>query len=526
MSETSPIQQADKIKIARNEAFINQAVQAQPHLNTSTVDPQQMVEIVHDADAMHGWKTHPVQSVSTLSQQHYGKGDEFILDFGTHQVGYLSFSVRPVGSPPDAPLHLKLTFGEMPVEVAEPFSNYTGWISSSWLQEETLYIDVLPGVIELPRRYSFRYVKFEIKDTSMKYRVAFDDIQIQAVTSADASHLVPLEHADPLLRDIDQVSIRTLQNCMQEVFEDGPKRDRRLWLGDLRLQALANYETFGNNELVKRCLYLFAGVPDDRGQVAANLFITPSLIPDDTYLFDYSLLFTVSLYDYFEATRDSSTLQELWPTAYRQVELALERLNEQHLPPHTDEWWSFIDWHEQLDKQAPSQAILIYTLKRAIRLAEQVDPDKLPFLNQRLEDVTTATLAQLWDEKQGFFVSGPNRQISWAGQIWMALAEVLDAEQNAALMQRLLSEQPDIGLTTPYMHHYLVEALLITGDRDGAVKHLKSYWGGMLRDGADTFWELYDPHNKAFSPYGSYLINSYCHAWSCTPTYLIRKYKL
>ena len=27
---------------------------------------------------------------------------------------------------------------------------------------------------------------------------------------------------------------------MQDVFEDGPKRDRRLWLGDLRLEALAN----------------------------------------------------------------------------------------------------------------------------------------------------------------------------------------------------------------------------------------------------------------------------------------------
>ncbi|MBE0338254.1 hypothetical protein [Paenibacillus sp. 23TSA30-6] len=46
-----------------------------------------------------------------------------------------------------------------------------------------------------------------------------------------------------------------------------------------------------------------------------------------------------------------------------------------------------------MDKQAPSQAILIYTLKRTTRLAEQVNPDKLPFLNQRLRDVTTATLA-------------------------------------------------------------------------------------------------------------------------------------
>ncbi|MEI2404538.1 hypothetical protein V8V80_16720 [Niallia taxi] len=39
-------------------------------------------------------------------------------------------------------------------------------------------------------------------------------------------------------------------------------------------------------------------------------------------------------------------------------------------------------------------------------------------------------------------------------------------------------------------------------------------------------WELYDPNDKNFSPYGSHLINSYCHTWSCTPTYLIRKYDL
>lgn len=38
------------------------------------------------------------------------------------------------------------------------------------------------------------------------------------------------------------------------------------------------------------------------------------------------------------------------------------------------------------------------------------------------------------------------------------------------------------------------------------------------------FYELFDPQSKNFSPYGSPIINSYCHAWSCTPTYFIRKY--
>ena len=47
---------------------------------------------------------------------------------------------------------------------------------------------------------------------------------------------------------------------------------------------------------------------------------------------------------------------------------------------------------------------------------------------------------------------------------------------------------------------------------------------GMMDMCADTFWELYNPENPAESPYGSSIVNSYCHAWSCTPTYLLRKY--
>jgi len=47
--------------------------------------------------------------------------------------------------------------------------------------------------------------------------------------------------------------------------------------------------------------------------------------------------------------------------------------------------------------------------------------------------------------------------------------------------------------------------------------------GGMIRDGADTFWEVYDPGNAWLCPYNSHHVNSYGHAWSCTPAYFIRK---
>ncbi|MGV7320317.1 hypothetical protein PJH10_29445, partial [Mycobacterium kansasii] len=92
-----------------------------------------------------------------------------------------------------------------------------------------------------------------------------------------------------------------------DVFEDGPKRDRRLWIGDLRLQALANYETFDNTELVKRCLYLFGGLNTKDGWITTNVFTQNEPVPDDTFFFDYSLFFIDALADYVEHTKDYTT---------------------------------------------------------------------------------------------------------------------------------------------------------------------------------------------------------------------------
>jgi len=77
--------------------------------------------------------------------------------------------------------------------------------------------------------------------------------------------------------------------------------------------------------------------------------------------------------------------------------------------------------------------------------------------------------------------------------------------------------------TTPYLYHHVVEGLLGANLRQQALALLKEYWGGMVTGGADTFWEVYDPEHPLSSPYGDIHINSYCHAWSCTPTYFLRK---
>ena len=93
----------------------------------------------------------------------------------------------------------------------------------------------MPARISLPRRYAFRYLELKVMDTSPKYQVLLSDVSCDTVTSGDMSQVEPLnENVPEDLKRIDAIALKTMEDCMQSVFEDGPKRDRRLWIGDLR----------------------------------------------------------------------------------------------------------------------------------------------------------------------------------------------------------------------------------------------------------------------------------------------------
>ncbi len=477
-----------------------------------------------------------------------GKGQNLCLDFGTHIVGYLTLDLTYSGSHPDAPAYLKLKFAETIGELSENSEDYRGWVSSSWIQEEYIHVDVLPAQITLPRRYAFRYLKITMMDTSPKYKLIVRHAECRTESSADWSKVPSASSGDPQLDRIREVSLRTLANCMQEVFEDGPKRDRRLWMGDLRLQALTNYVSFRNNDLVRRCLYLFAGSRFPDGRVSACLFTRPSAEADDTWLSDYSLLFTIALDDYLRETDDEETLRDLYDVAMQQIEIALSHFGPDHLPDETFCDSAFIDWTEGLDKHACSLAVLICAIRSARRIARRKnDWSQGGWLMEQEELLKKAALAAYWDPDRKCFVSGKHAgegsleraedgsleraedgslrggQISVASQVWMTLADVLAPEEARTLMEHALELGSAHSMMTPYMHHYYVMALLRTGLREQALQHIRDYWGSMIDAGADTFWEAWDPADPSASPYGGRVINSYCHAWSCTPAYILEE---
>lgn len=514
------------VQFNHDESLLKKAEQFKPQLKFKTFNAESIVKLTKDSTKLDGVSTEIISSASTLNQKTYGRDGQVILDFGQHHVGRFSIDIEHVGSPMDAPLTLRIKFAELPAELAAKSEDYNGWLSKSWIQEETVHFDTLPLHLELPRRYSFRYVELTVIDTSPKWKVKFDNAQVLAQSSVTFDKNLVKDTGDQELNKIYEVGLKTLGECMQEVFEDGPKRDRRLWIGDLHLQALANYASYDEKNIVKYCLYLFGAMNAKDGRISADVFTGEKLIPDDTFMMDYGLFFISILNDYLNRHKDSEMLKDLFPIAKKQIDYVLNRVDENGALPFDEDYPVFVDWSNEFDKTTSGQAILIYCLKQFIDLAKKADVET-DIYETFLEKLSNYALNNLYDDKTGFFVSGSDKEVNISSQIWMALAGVLNKEENKELITFTVNKLfPVKGIATPYMYHYITEALFVSGLKDEAIHLMKNYWGKMIDLGADTYWEAFDPDNPDYSPYGSPIVNSYCHAWSCTPVYLISKYVL
>ena len=453
------------------------------------------------------------------------KAFEFVLDLGDHYVGKFSFSMDNVDDYISAPVRTTIRFAEDLKELNADFSTYHGNLCSSWLQEEVLNIE-FPGDVHMERRYSCRYIKFTIHEA--RREVKFDNFCFTSSTSADDTKLKPAVIEDPMLQKIDKIACKTLRDCMQTFFEDGPKRDRRMWTGDLRLQALANYYTFDRREVVKRSMYLFAaGDYDALGFLPAYIYETPYFFTGRDHIADYAMFFVCTVCDYFVHTGDRQTLDELLPVCKEQMQAFENVLDERGIVKNQPGWFAFIDWCEGLEKMTSLQGVYLYTLELFIKTLEAIDDTDAKAYEEQLAKIRKASKEHLFDAATGTFVNADDKfDKSVHSQAWMILGGVVDGEEGKKALYAMLGNSEARQPFTPYMQHYVVEAMLKLGLKEEAKAYMTQFWGGMVEEGVDTFHEAYVPGDPDFSPYGDHLVDSLCHAWSCTPTYLIRRFFL
>ncbi|WP_449439007.1 alpha-L-rhamnosidase-related protein [Pedobacter steynii] len=392
----------------QRDGWMAKAETNKPRLTEQIKKPVQLVKLEADDKAFQGWKATPAGAVDQLYEHSFKTQSGTVVDFGEHLTGYYTFTIKESANVLDGPLRFKLTFGEVPAELATPFDPYTGGLSRAWLQDETVTVMELPATITIPRRVAFRYLKIDLLASSGNFDFKITDMSFKAVTAVTNVPAQLTENTDPVIKKIDAVGQATLKECMQTVYEDGPKRDRRLWIGDLYLESIANNYSFKDHDLTKRCLYLIAGLSREDGYLNANVFESPK--PHGQagapFLFEYSLLFNAALKEYFIATQDSEFVLDLWPVAKRQMDNISKHLDKDGLfnadAAQKDGWWIFVDWRDGLDKQASLQGIMIYTMKETLTLAKLLGKDKeVSQLNGQIDKMTRTAKSKLYDKQTG-----------------------------------------------------------------------------------------------------------------------------
>ena len=463
--------------------------------------------------------------VPSIEMQTLGIGDSFVIDLGNHYVGYFSFVMGWVKVYIDAPVRLRVRFAETRRDLEYDYTPYMTRSIGAWLQEDVIHID-FPGEYKMPRRYAARYIRITVECTTRP--LTLSNFKFTAQTSADVSATPESTSRDPRLADIERVSLHTLQNCMHRVFEDGPRRDRRLWIGDLRLEALTNYYTFKNLSLVRRCLYLFAAADKNiSGFIPAYVYENPVYVSGYWFLQDYSLLFAVTLCDYYEHTGDQKVFYDIYPVAKSQLDAMHAHLGDDGIVTVAPKGDVFIDWCDGLGKITSLHGVYLYALaSMADTLKKLGHPDEKLY-RERYESAKKAALEKLYNREINAFVcERDGGRPSVHSTVWMILGGVIEGEKAIEALEKARNSPESFKPFTPYMNHYLTEALLKLGQTEEAFSHIRSYWGSMLDLGADTFFEMHVPGDPEYAPEcGGREFNSMCHAWSCTPAYFIRKYK-
>ena len=482
--------------------------------------PQYIVRTVADATAYQGVRVENVGSAGELKNMQFPSRSSVILDFGEHHVGYFEFTMRTATGYCDSPVSLRLMMAELPYELEYTSDKFTGKLSQGWIQEEYIKIDVLPGTIRLPRRYACRYLRIDIIATPNQ--LIFDQIRFDTVAARNSLPQAP-DGVSATDRDLFTAACRTLRDCMQTCFEDGPKRDRRLWLGDLYLQAKSNAVTYRDCLLVERSICLLAANTNDAGMIAVCAFEHPGMRTNCFYP-DYMMLMPALLLDHLTEYDRREFVAGFYPLALQQLRVFRGMIaGENCTLTRYPQYRYFIDHCPQLEVETAEICVYIFALRKAAELARKLGFDSdIAVLEAEADKWEKNIRKYAFDHERGLLVSGPGHQVSQASQIWGVLSGVLSIDEGRAALTKVKKLPEAVRSSNPYLLTYLLEVYDICGMSEDLDELLHNYWGGMLKLGADTFWEMFDPDDLYQELYGDAYLLSACHAWSCAPSLYIR----
>lgn len=324
---------------------------------------------------------------------------------------------------------------------------------------------------------------------------------------------------ETLINQIWDMSTRTFKLCTDLFYIDGVKRDRWIWGGDAYQDAFINQYTFFNEDVDKRTIIALRGHDEIKQHI--NTIV------------DYSLLWVISIYNHYETTGDQAFIRMIMPRMESMMDYLLAQTNKLGFIYGRKGDWIFVDWSE-MDKDgtiAAEQMFLLQALKAMMTAKEVIGEDPAKY-----QDCFTTLKANVvkyfWNDQKGAFIdsyeSGKNH-VTRHANILAVLFDLVDADKQQQILKNVLLNDQITQLTTPYFKFFEQDALCRLGQLPQVLATIKDYWGAMVKKGATTVWEEYDPQVQGkdqYAMYGDPFGKSLCHAWGASPIYLLGRYFL
>lgn len=336
-----------------------------------------------------------------------------------------------------------------------------------------------------------------------------------------------LETDNAEINDIHRICVQTQRVCMMDSYVDTPWREQAQWWGDARVQAMNTFHLADDTRLLVRGIRSLAGqeVPNGLTFGHAPTMAYTCILPD------FSLIWAMTIWDYYWQSGDVSLFVEQWPRIERLLGYFTgEGCGRDGLLTYDDRYWLFLDWTDIHKDGTPTLLNLWYVLVLE-KLATLAKLAEMPAEARRLAKMHREQAAQvirkLWDKKVGLFHDGLKRNgkavrtCSIHNQVLAMLAGLQPEHHPAMLAKRIVPYLKGRKIAGAHPGSYWVTYVYDVAEAAGygreVIEHIRKYWRAMIP--YEGCWEQF-PRGLADDPYAFNLAgSSVTHAWAAHPIY-------
>ena len=426
----------------------------------------------------------------------------FLFDLGRESVGYLQFSIRST-----AKQHMLIAYGEH--------------IADSGVRR-------LVGGRDFSVEYTLREGENQSMNPFRRLGLRYLEVFCDQPVSIDEIGICPTDYpvrkiekqwGNPLRQRIYDVSVRTLELCMHDHYEDTPWREQALYAMDSRNQMLCGYYAFDEYAFPRSNLLLMS--KDNRADGLLSICFPNS---DQLTIPSFSLHYITAVYEYTLHSGDRTLLEQVYPKLTEVIQAFIDRMQDGCLPNWTDRWhWNFYEWSDglcgELLKETPPcvdaalNCLLSIALQRMNAMSELLGKTSEYRL---LAEKVNQSIRKLFVDDEGLTNSTLDNRKSVLVNAMAILCGAVHGDEARKLAAKLADSQNGWTPATLSMICFLYDALLKVDKvaySDWILKDIDTKYQKMLDAGATSFWET-EEGESAFENAGSL-----CHAWSSMPVY-------